>query len=569
MRLITPWGRIRRRLSRLRKRMKAKERARGGVDTREASSMESLLEDLRRLAAGVGPYEVPTASAPRVLLFTGNGMWNRDKPLVDGLLFHALRQRGAECMAILCGAALPACHIESVVMHTPEALLSRGKPDICATCVGQGSDIFEALGVPFRTISGALQADDYRRAREVVSAIPYEKYFDYCDDGVAVGAHARASIMRYLLSGRLSDGPIDRALAERFLVSALLVREAASRLIDEFQPDVVVVNHGIYNLGGVFMDVAASYGARTVAWNRTHRINTAVFSHGKSYHYELIDEPTSEWEQESLTPEEKGRVDDYLASRKRGTMDWITFHPNPIEDRDVLIRTLGLDPARPVIGLFTNVNWDAQIVYPQHAFPDQSAWLVQTIEHFRSRPDLQLVIREHPGETKSYVISRQRMADEIRSAFPVLPPNVHVIPAENDLSSYTLADLIDVGIVFATKFGLEMSVRGVPVVVAGDAWIRGKGFSHDASTPKEYDEILQRIDRLPRLSPALVERARLYAHHFFFRRSIPVPLELGDQGKDSATVALNTLDELRPGKDPAIDVICSGILEGTHFVYAA
>jgi hypothetical protein len=66
-----------------------------------------------------------------------------------------------------------------------------------------------------------------------------------------------------------------------------------------------------------------------------------------------------------------------------------------------------------------------------------------------------------------------------------------------------------------------------------------------------------------------VERARLYAHHFFFRRSIPVPLELGNSGEDSAIVTLNTLDELRPGKDPAIDVICTGILEGTHFVYAA
>lgn len=530
--------------------------------------MESLLEDLRRLTAGNAPYDAPNATAPRVLLLTGHGMWSRDKPLMDGVLFHALRQRGADCLAILCGAAMPACFLENVATHSPEALLSRGEPDICATCVGQGSDIFEALGVPFRTISGALRPDDLRRTGEVVAAIPFEEYFDYRDDGVDVGGHARASMMRYLLSGRVSDDPIDRSLAERFMVSALLVQAAAHRVIDEFQPDVIVANHGLYNIAGVFADVAARDGVRTVAWNRGYRKNTVIFSHGKSYHYEMMDEPTSEWEHGSLTPEEKGRLDDYLTSRQRGTMDWITVHPNPIEDRDVLIRTVGLDPARPVIGLFTNVNWDAQMVYPQHAFPDQLAWLVQTIEHFGSRPDLQLVIREHPGETKALAISRQRMADEIRTAFPVLPPNVHIIPAENDLSSYTLADLIDAGIIFSTKFGIEMAVRGVPVIVAGDAWIRGKGFAHDASTREEYDEILQHIDQLPRLSPALVDRARLYANHFFFRRMIPVPLELGGQGEDSATVTLHTLDELRPGKDPAIDVICSGILEGAHFVHA-
>jgi hypothetical protein len=220
-----------------------------------------------------------------------------------------------------------------------------------------------------------------------------------------------------------------------------------------------------------------------------------------------------------------------------------------------------------VVGLFTNVNWDAQIAYPQSAFPDQLAWLVQTIEHFRTRPDLQLVIRVHPAETKALDISRQRMADEIRAAFPALPGNVYIIPPESDLSTYTLADLIDAGIVFATKFGIEMAVRGVPVVVAGDAWIRGKGFSYDASSQEEYAEILQGIERLPRLSPPLVERARVYAHHFFFRRTIPIPVELGDDPMaDSAVVDLSTLDELRPGRNPAVDVICSGILHGTPFV---
>jgi len=99
------------------------------------------------------------------------------------------------------------------------------------------------------------------------------------------------------------------------------------------------------------------------------------------------------------------------------------------------------------------------------------------------------------------------------------------------------------GRVYAIDAGFK---EGLP----GEAWIRGKGFSYDASTREEYEKILEQIDSLPRLSPALVERARLYAHHFFFRRSIPVPLELGDPARDTANVALSSLDELRPGADP-------------------
>src|SRR5256885_1469980 len=83
---------------------------------------------------------------------------------------------------------------------------------------------------------------------------PYEEYFEYRENGVAIGAHARASLMRYLLSGRLPEGPIDRAVAERFMVSALLVLESSRRLIDEFEPDVIVANHGIYMMAGVFGD---------------------------------------------------------------------------------------------------------------------------------------------------------------------------------------------------------------------------------------------------------------------------------------------------------------------------
>jgi capsular polysaccharide biosynthesis protein len=560
-------GFARRHLGGLRGRMKAREQELE-AQAREDSSLDPLIQDLRGVAAGVPSYGAPGRSAPRVLLFTGRGMWTRDTPLVDGLLFHALSQRGAICSAVLCGAALPACEVENVTVDSAEELLSRGQPKICASCVGSGSRIYEALGVPFRTMSGALRAADYRRAKEVVANIPYEEYFEHREDGVAVGAHARASVMRYLLSGRLSDTPIDRAVAERFMVSALVVMESARRLIGEFEPDVVVANHGIYNQAGVFADVAASFGARTVAWCRAYRKNTVIFSQGKSYHYEMIDEPISEWEHRKLTTDESDRLDEYLASRNRGSMDWLTYHPHPIEDRDVLIQTLGLDPERPTVGLFTNVNWDGQIAYPQNAFRDQLSWVIQTIEHFRIRPDLQLVIRVHPAETKAVNISQQRMADEIRAAFPALPRNVYIIPPESDLSSYTLADLIDAGIVFATKLGLEMAVRGVPVVVAGDAWVRGKGLTYDASSPEEYAHILQRIERLPRMSPRLVERARLYAHHFFFRRLIPFPVDIGTNPReDSVTLDLETIDELLPGRNPAIDVICSGILNGTPFVF--
>ena len=64
-------------------------------------------------------------------------------------------------------------------------------------------------------------------------------------------------------------------------------------------------------------------------------------------------------------------------------------------------------PAKPVIGLLTNVSWDAQLHYPANAFPNMLEWLVQTCEYFATRPDLQLLIRVHPAEISGFPPSRQ------------------------------------------------------------------------------------------------------------------------------------------------------------------
>ena len=98
----------------------------------------------------------------------------------------------------------------------------------------------------------------------------------------------------------------------------------------------------------------------------------------------------------------------YLASRREGLFDWIVFHrPRTRRSARSSPRALGLDPSKPVIGLLTNVSWDAQLHYPANAFPNMLEWLVRTCEYFATRPDLQLLIRVHPAEISGFPPSRQ------------------------------------------------------------------------------------------------------------------------------------------------------------------
>ncbi len=175
----------------------------------------------------------------------------------------------------------------------------------------------------------------------------------------------------------------------------------------------------------------------------------------------------------------------YLGSRREGMFDWIVFHRPTSQDINDIARQIGLDPHKPAIGLLTNVSWDAQLHYPANALPNMLEWLAQTCEYFATRPDLQLLIRVHPAEISGFPPSRQPILAELRKRLPRLASNIIVVPPESGLSTYALMSLCNAAIIYGTKMGVELTSIGLPVIVAGEAWIRNKGLTRDASSPAE------------------------------------------------------------------------------------
>jgi hypothetical protein len=219
--------------------------------------------------------------------------------------------------------------------------------------------------------------------------------------------------------------------------------------------------------------------------------------------------------------------------------------------------------------MLTNVVWDAQLHYPANAFSSLVEWALETIAYFARRPDLQLLIRIHPGEIRGTLRSRQPMAAEIAERYPVLPPNVFVIPPESDVSTYAAMGFCNAALIYATKMGVELTAVGIPTIVAGEAWIKNKGLTLDAASPAEYFALLDRLPLAERLAPEVVERAKKYAYHFFFRRMMPLTFMQREESKLLLRAGIGSVDELAPGRNPALDLICDGILSGSPFVYPA
>jgi hypothetical protein len=512
------------------------------------------------------------AEGKRVLLATGVG-GHPVAPILDGLVGSALWLRGADVSFLLCDRVLPACemcqfvsfeHADDFVEHGPQRRL-------CPPCFDRGRAFLEPLAPPTDAYGTYVTKNDVAEIGARAAELTLAQCFSFRDDGLLLGEQVRAATIRFFGKADLSseDESLVLAVARRYAAGAITSSLVFTRALVALRPDVVVAHHGVYVPQGVLGEVARDAGVRVVNWGTAYRDRTVIYSHGDTYHRTFLDEPTA-WDDQALTPEQEQELLAFLAARRRGEGDWSWITPEAALRRDEQERTelldeLGLDAGRPVVGLLTNVLWDAQLYYEGHAFEDMLEWLWFTIDFFAARPDRQLLIRIHPHEVKHG--NRQPVGPELARRYPTLPENVHVVAHDSPLNTYALMDLCRSVLIYGTKTGVELTPLGQPVIVAADAWIRGKGLTLDASTKEQYAALLERAPSLPRLDDETIARARRYAFHYFFRRMIP--LSSLEPGRDEVTLGIDSLEQLLPGHDPGLDAICDGILNGTEFVFDA
>jgi hypothetical protein len=490
---------------------------------------------------------------------------------VESALSAALQLRGAEVHAFLCDSALPACMSCTVgrIGGAVEMADHGPKRDFCPGCFAAGAKVYEGLGVVVHRYGDFLSGQDRAEAAEVARSTPWDAIRSLEDRGIPVGDHALSGALRFFARATLDGEPEGEAVLRRYLEAAILTARATTALMTTIPFECAVFHHGIYVPQGVIGAVARQLGVRVVNWATAYRANSFLFSHGDTYHHTLRDEPVDEWEDIAWNAELDAELTTYLRSRWNGSQDWISFHTRAVEDGAAILAELGVDPSKPCVGLLTNVMWDAQLHYRANAFPNMLEWCLQTVSYFAARPDLQLIIRVHPAELTGRFPSRQPIIEELHKAFPEMPPNVFVIGPESDYSTYATMLQCDTVLIYGTKTGVELTAIGVPVIVAGEAWIRNKGLTLDASSPEEYCSLLDRIPFGESIDEATQARAKKYAFHFFFRRMIPVEFVERVSGPHLFRLDVASLDELMPGRSIGLDIICDGILEGAPFVYPA
>jgi hypothetical protein len=526
-----------------------------GLLNETGSNWDEILHQVK----GSGKILIPTSVGGQI------GSTN-----MESLLGVALTLRGAHCEFILCDAELPACmgcefwHIGNLDRANSNPL-SR---TFCGSCYAPANKTYSRLGLPIHRFSDWTTQEEREWCQTVSLTVPYGDIASFTHEDLPVGEHAFAGALRFYAQGDLENVPIAESVLRQYLAASLITVCVFNRLLDENSYDCAVFNHGIYVPQGIIGALCRRKGIRVVNWNPAYRKRCFIFSHHDTYHHTMMSEPVDNWMSIPWDEHREKILAVYLKSRWNGANDWIWFHEKPLHRVGAALARLGVDPARPCIGMLTSVMWDAVLHYPSNAFANMLEWVHETIDYFKSRPELQLIIRIHPAEIQGGLPSRQRVLDEIHKRFPgAIPENVFIIPPESKLSTYALMEKCNAVTIYNTKTGIELAATGIPVIVAGEAWIRNKGFSTDVFSPAEYFRALDRLPLTSRMSEADILKAKKYAHHFFFRRMVPLEFMEPTGGNPPFRINLKNINELRPGISRGLDLVCDGILHGTDFIF--
>jgi hypothetical protein len=325
------------------------------------------------------------------------------------------------------------------------------------------------------------------------------------------------------------DSPGDRALYDLRIKRNTFAALAALEWMQTHKPDVVLIPNGLILEMGIFFRVARYLNIPAVTFefnDQREQIwlaqNTSIMRQDTDY---LVRERCSQ----PMTDEMYARLAD-LENARRGARVWgkskRLWQYVSAQGAQQIRQALGLDD-RPVVLLAANVLGDSLTLGRNIFAGSMSEWITRTVQYFAERTNVQLVIRVHPGER--LVPQAKSMGTVVREALQEIPGHIHLIEALDNVNTYDLIEIADLGLAYTTTVGVETAMNGIPVISCGETHYRGRGFTIDPNSWDEYFAALEKVlSDLPahRLTDEQTAKAWNYAYRFFFEYPRPFPWRL-------------------------------------------
>ncbi|AZH26318.1 capsular polysaccharide export protein, LipB/KpsS family [Haloplanus aerogenes] len=458
-----------------------------------------------------------------------------------GALGHAFRTRGHRPLIL---------YDDDDLRSSPELTVDSPHPSTTTElCRFRAKRVSSMFGLDTVSVSDALPAE-YREP-SLPNDIESATY-----RGVPVSRIATTSVKKYLKRYTLDlSDPNARSAYTDFLLDAMVLTDAIYALAETVDPELIVVNEPYYLQGAV--PIAAGRQAGIGCYSQMNGYFDATIMFGRGDNRSPMPQFTNPDVVEAalempLSDDERATIETVMEGRKSGRI---------VRQRYSSGTNQSLDPdADTLVGVFTNLLWDASLIPEGAVYDDVYEWLSDTISELGGQSDIHAVIKTHPAEAKFG--TRESVSGWLQDTYDQLPDNVtHLLP-DTDVDTYALIETLDVGIVFNSTVGLEMAFEGKPVVTAGYPHYLGFGFTYDSDSKPAYRNLLGRLDELE-LSDEKQRRAERYAHFFFACKHLDFSIQDTDPGGRSANVVEHA--DLEPGSQP-YDAIVEQILAGDEVI---
>jgi hypothetical protein len=378
----------------------------------------------------------------------------------------------------------------------------------------------------------------------------------------SVHSHFRASQLDFTDPGIV-------AAYRSYVFSGLVACFGVERLLDEFAPDVLFIFNGRQSSLRIALELARARGIRVVSHERGHKREAlALVEGGFGAYLAALRGLWDDWATIPLLGHELDAVAGYLDERAHGrNLGWKSYSPAP-QRADEVRASLGLSPDRPLWALFTSSDDEmvAEADY-QGPFARQLDWVERSVAWAERHPELDLVVRVHPNTAGRRATGSNLTAlREFEALVSRLPANVRIVMPEDAVSSYTLMDLADVGLVYHSTVAVELACRGKRVVVGGANVVGGLPFVTTVERAAGYEALLDEVAPASTREAAKIRRdAFRFAYAYFFRLDVPFPLVRMPE-LHTGELAYSSLEALLPGRDAGLDRACAILLEGEPVV---
>lgn len=403
---------------------------------------------------------------------------------------------------------------------------------------GTGNDVTLAY-LPYSNWKKPLAKFDLRRreayarnifkpAESVIDVISFSRPADVALPVQLEAAIEQVSVMDAQYTLQVEE--IDRS-SDLFLLRRQRNRTAAAAALawlQAEQPDVVILPNGLILEFGAVFHTAKHLGIPVVSYEFGEQKGRIWLARNTPV---MLQETDSMWAQKKDQPfsdAQRAEVQELFSTRRAAGLFrhfYRQWQDVPAEGAEQVRAKLNLDN-RPLVVLAANVIGDSLTLGRAAFTGDMTTWLRRTLAYFAGRPDLQFVLRVHPGERN---LDGPSVAELVSKELLKLPAHMRVVAAGDPINTYDLVAAADLGLVYTTTVGLEMAMSGLPVVVAGRTHYRSKGFTTD---PASWDEYFANLDTLladlpaAKLAPAQIDQAWHYAYRFFFDYPQPFPWHL-------------------------------------------